>query len=267
MGHIRRRVKNYTILILSISEKEDRIDGAGAIRVRNGEEVAVLSLPSLSHVDPEQQMDRFARLQDFLTNDLVLFMNYSQAMPLMDKLYHSLAQTFFTNATMDVLPILEEAIPVSENPESFREKVEEVCREGPMVERARKVHVLYEKAAEKLFSYQEGYPYWVSSLPREEERYLAENLPAHRKTLRKALLAWAFGLHYFYLGHPKRNILYLLTLGGCFLWMFSDLFRMPLYVDLANEEIAEKVYERAPKIGSPPPPRENGAEKEKMVEK
>lgn len=44
------------------------------------------------------------------------------------------------------------------------------------------------------------------------------------------------GCHYFYLGHPRRNILYLLTLGGCFLWMLSDLYRLPVLLDVEMEE-------------------------------
>lgn len=246
MGYIRRRVKNYTILILSIDEKSETIDRAAALRVRNGQEAGTFHLER-EEGDPEKQQEDFDDFRDFLSNDLVMLTDYSAVRPVMDKWYQAGAGEFFTNTAMDMLPQIEEAVPMTENPEAFRKEVEEAGREKDLLTRARRVHKLYETAAGLLFSYQQGYPYWISMLPKEEERYMAHHLPA-KKQFRKAMTAWVFGLHYFYLGNPKRNILYLLTLGGCFLWMFFDLYRMPLLVDEANERMAEKVYLGAPKF-------------------
>ena len=77
---------------------------------------------------------------------------------------------------------------------------------------------------------------------------MAKRLPSKRKKFWKALLCWMVGCHYFYLGHPRRNILYLLTLGGCFLWMLSDLYRLPVLLDVENGRIAAEVYKNAPKV-------------------
>ena len=156
MGYIRRRVKNYTILILSIDEKSETIDRAAALRVRNGQEAGTFHLER-EEGDPEKQQEDFDDFRDFLSNDLVMLTDYSAVRPVMDKWYQAGAGEFFTNTAMDMLPQIEEAV-------------------------------------------------------------------------------------------PKRNILYLLTLGGCFLWMFFDLYRMPLLVDEANERMAEKVYLGAPKF-------------------
>jgi TM2 domain-containing membrane protein YozV len=250
MGHIRRRVDNYTILILPIDKGQNSIDAMAALRVRDGKEAGSLFIEKPKDGDPEIMRERFDAFQDFLSNDLVLLTNYSDARPVMDKLYQGWVGAFFTNTAMDALPQLEEAASRSGNPEAFRAEMEKARQTEDLLAKARAVHGLYEKAADILFGYQEGYPYWISRLPKEEERYMALHLPK-RKTLGKAAAAWAFGLHYFYLGEPKRNILYLLTLGGCLIWTFFDLYRLPLLVDEANERIAEKVYAEAPKINVP----------------
>lgn len=250
MGHLRRRVDNYTILILPIDKEKNTTDSLAALRIRGGKEAGSLLLERSKDGDPEKMREDFEAFQDFLSNDLVLLTNYSDARPVMDKLYQSGAGAFFTNGAMDALPQIEEAASLSENPKAFREEMDKARTMEDLLEKARAVHVLYEKAARILFAYQEGYPYWIARLPKEEERYMAGHLPK-RKQLGKAAAAWALGLHYFYLGEPKRNILYLLTLGGCFVWMFFDLYRLPLLVDEANEKIAEKVYAEAPKINVP----------------
>lgn len=33
-----------------------------------------------------------------------------------------------------------------------------------------------------------------------------------------------------------------MTVGGCFLWMLFDLYRLPAMVDESNAKIAEEVY-------------------------
>mgnify|MGYP002225888867 CR=1 FL=1 len=71
--------------------------------------------------------------------------------------------------------------------------------------------------------------------------------PRKRKNSGSATLCWFFGLHYFYLGNSARNLFYLMTVGGCFLWMLFDLYRLPAMVDESNAKIAEEVYKELKK--------------------
>lgn len=110
------------------------------------------------------------------------------------------------------------------------------------MKRARSTHAIYEEAAEILYGYQKGWPYWICALSTEEERGMEKRLPAKKKKLWIATLCWFFDLHYFYLGNSARNLFYLMTVGGCFLWMLFDLYRLPAMVDESNAKIAEEVY-------------------------
>ena len=75
----------------------------------------------------------------------------------------------------------------------------------------------------------------------EKQKDYALTLYANReKKVSTAYILWVvFGVYYFYLGHPVKNIL-LWILCGCFIgiiWWIIDLFRISGMVDRKNEEI------------------------------
>ena len=82
-----------------------------------------------------------------------------------------------------------------------------------------------------------------------------------RKTMEKvstAYILWVvFGVYYFYLGHPVKNIL-LWILCGCFIgiiWWIIDLFRISGMVKRKNQEILKICIEEAQQLyPSPVPP-------------
>lgn len=253
MGYIRRKVQNYTMIAFTPDERDgdESIRSLAALRIRGGQEAADFRIPDFFALSPEKAGESLAQFQKFLSDDLVLTADISHTMPLMDKLYRSISQSFFTNTTMDILPFVEEAIPESPRSDAMKRKYQQSREEKDLLSRVRILSGLYEESSSLLFHYQEGFPYWISTLPKEEEQYLARHLPQKKKSLKRAAFAWLFGLHYFYLGQPKINILYLLTLGGCLFWMLLDLYRLPLLVDEANAEMADEVYKEAPKINLP----------------
>lgn len=249
MGQLRRKVHNYTILVLikEGSMPDFHVKSIAALRVREGEEV-----DSLSFRDCEQQERRtivkdMKALRDFFADDLILTADISENTPAMEKLYQEYCDAFFTNTTLDILPIIEEVTPLMDDPEDFDARIAAARKEMDPLKRARSVHAVYEEVTEILYGYQKGWPYWICALSTDEERYMEKHLPGKKKKLWLATLCWFFGLHYFYLGNPQRNLFYLMTAGGCFLWMLFDLYRLPSLVDERNAKIAEEVYEELKK--------------------
>lgn len=102
--------------------------------------------------------------------------------------------------------------------------------------------IVYDDITEILFSYQDGLPYWVGSLTAPEERFMAEYMKARKRRAGRAYLSWCAGCHYFYLGRPLRNLVYLLTLGGLGIWALIDLYRIPYLVDDANQLLSRQGY-------------------------
>lgn len=67
---------------------------------------------------------------------------------------------------------------------------------------------------------------------------LADQLESHRKKRRYAYLAWlCLGSHYLYLGRPKTQIFFWLTLGGLLIWWLADFMRMPELVEKQNRRM------------------------------
>jgi TM2 domain-containing membrane protein YozV len=54
-------------------------------------------------------------------------------------------------------------------------------------------------------------------------------------------LCWFFGMHYAYLGKWGLLVLYWVTLGGIFIWVFIDMFRISGLVQDYNLEIFEAI--------------------------
>lgn len=250
MGQLRRKVFNYTIVAL---DKEGvapdiHLYSFAALRVREGKEVAFYHCGQFLEKDRKGRLQAITELREFIGDDLVLIGVVSDMIPTMEKLYQDFCHAFFTNVSLDLFPVVEEVDELVRNPQVFKQKVLMARNEKDTLKKARSMYEIYEEAATLLYSYQEGYPYWVCSLPYEEERYLAKHLPERKKCFKKAMLAWIVGCHYFFFGKAWTNVFYLLTLGGCLVWMLIDLYRLPVMVDDANEEIAIDTYKKAPKI-------------------
>lgn len=60
------------------------------------------------------------------------------------------------------------------------------------------------------------------------------------KSLKKAYLLWCvgglFGLHHVYLGRDKQALIWSMTFGGFLIGLLRDLYRMPTYVNEANQD-------------------------------
>ena len=249
MGQLRRKVHNYTILVLikEGSMPDFRVKSVAALRVREGEEVDSLSFQDCDQHERRTAAKNMKALRDFLADDLILTADISENTPAVEKLYQEYCDAFFTNTTLDILPIIEEVTPLMDDPKDFDARITTVRKEMDPLKRARSLHAVYEEAAEILYGYQKGWPYWICALSAEEERGMEKRLPAKKKKLWIATLCWFFGLHYFYLGNSARNLFYLMTVGGCFLWMLFDLYRLPAMVDESNAKIAEEVYKELKK--------------------
>lgn len=86
----------------------------------------------------------------------------------------------------------------------------------------------------------------------EKQKDYALTLYANReKKVSTAYILWVvFGVYYFYLGHPVKNIL-LWILCGCFIgiiWWIIDLFRISGMVKRKNQEILKICIEEAQQL-------------------
>ena len=114
---LRRRIYNYTVLTLdkegSIPDFE--IFSAAAIRVRDGKEVATYLCPDFP-TDAKKRTEEVNRLRTFIGNDMVITCDISGMTPVMESLYMNSIEAFFTNATLDLLTVEEEAVPRKDEP-------------------------------------------------------------------------------------------------------------------------------------------------------
>lgn len=246
MNQLRRKVENYTVLTVIKEGAMPKLTlySLAALRVRGGKEAGRFSSFDFQEKETAEKKDIIEKLREFIGDDLVITTNISELTPMMDQIYLDYCDTFFTNATLDLLPFEEEAVKHIEDPDAYTREIHESRKKTDPMERAEDIHRVYEKTARHLYSYQEGFPYWISALSYEDERHLAHVLPKRKRKLWLATLLWLVGFHYLYLGNPKKNIFYLCTLGGCLLWVLTDLYRLPLMVDQRNAEIAEEEYRK-----------------------
>lgn len=93
--------------------------------------------------------------------------------------------------------------------------------------------------------------YVMSQLQRltpEQKNYVVTTLPSRQKEKSTAYILWiVFGVYYFYLNKPVKNILLWIT-SFCFIgviWWFIDLFRISGMVKDYNREAAKKVIAEA----------------------
>lgn len=250
MGQLRRKVHNYTIVAVDKdgTAPDFHIYSFTALRVREGKEVGHYHCQQFPENDRKARQHIVCEFRKFIGDDLVLIGVVSDMIPIMEKLYLDNCETYFTNVSLDLFPVVEEVYELVPKPEEFSQKVMASQQEKDTLKKAHSMFEIYEEAANLLFGYQEGYPYWVCSLPYEEERYMAKHLPERKRCLPRALVYWIFGCHYFYLHQKWTNVAYWITLGGFLVWMLVDLYRLPMMVDEANEKIAIETYREVPKI-------------------
>lgn len=86
----------------------------------------------------------------------------------------------------------------------------------------------------------------LKNLTPTQKNYVMSKLNSKEKSTSTAYICWfLFGVHYFYLGQPMKNILYWFTLGGFFIWTVIDLFRMKSLVEESNEKIVRELIGEA----------------------
>ena len=144
MGQLRRKVHNYTILVLikEGSMPDFRVKSVAALRVREGEEVDSLSFQDCEQHERRTAAKNMKALRDFLADDLILTADISENTPAMEKLYQEYCDAFFTNTTLDILPIIEEVTPLMDDPKDFDARITTARKEMDPLKRARSVRRL-----------------------------------------------------------------------------------------------------------------------------
>lgn len=218
MGQLRRKVHNYTILVLikEGSMPDFHVKSLAALRVREGAEVDSLCFQDCDQKERQAIAKDMKALHAFLADDLILTADISENMPAMEKLYQEYCDAFFTNTTLDILPINEEVTPLMDDPAAFKARIAASQGETDALKRARSTHAIYEEAAEILYGYQKGWPYWICALSTEEERGMEKRLPAKKEktldrhpllVLRSALLLSGKFRAQSLLPHDRRRLL------------------------------------------------------------
>ena len=139
MGQLRRKVHNYTILVLikEGSMPDFHVKSLAALRVREGEEVDFLCFQDCDQKERRAIAKDMKALHAFLADDLILTADISENMPAMEKLYQEYCDAFFTNTTLDILPINEEVTPLMDDPAAFKAHIAAIQGETDALKRAR----------------------------------------------------------------------------------------------------------------------------------
>lgn len=86
----------------------------------------------------------------------------------------------------------------------------------------------------------------LKNLTPTQKNYVMSKLNSKEKNTSTAYICWfLFGVHYFYLGQPMKNILYWVTICGFGIWGLIDLFRMKSLVEESNEKIVRELIGEA----------------------
>ncbi len=76
----------------------------------------------------------------------------------------------------------------------------------------------------------------------EQQRIFINEFERRKKSVGISYLLWfLLGWHYAYLKKWGWLILYILTAGGCFIWVIIDLFRIPKMVEQYNNDLALEI--------------------------
>lgn len=242
MGQIRRKLDNYTIVLLHAegSGQQLKLTDMAALRVRDGREAdRIYSVSGSEENSPEEIIRKF---RYFIGDDIILTDDMDHVLPLMEELYRKMGDTFFTNTMIDLVPLYQEACRKEDCAGELEIRGQRCLEEPDTEKKVRLMKDVYDDITDILFSYQDSLPYWVGSLTAPEERFMAKYMKERKRKIGRAYLCWCAGCHYFYLGRPIRNLLYLLTLGGLGIWALIDLYRIPYLVDDANQILSCRGY-------------------------
>ena len=82
----------------------------------------------------------------------------------------------------------------------------------------------------------------LAKLSAQKQEEFVEEFNRKKKSSGVAYLCWLLlGIHYGYMRKWGLQVVYWLTLGGFFIWMLIDLFRMPGLISNYNKDIATDV--------------------------
>lgn len=88
-------------------------------------------------------------------------------------------------------------------------------------------------------------------LPAVKQREFLEEFKRKYKSKMIAYVFWLFfGFHYAYLKNWNMQVIFSLTGGGCFIWYFIDLFRIPSMTSNCNKDIAIEIMRNLKVVSS-----------------
>lgn len=91
--------------------------------------------------------------------------------------------------------------------------------------------------------------YLLKTLTIQQKKYVLDNYMNKEKNVFIGYVLWFFfGFHYFYVGKPFINLIYIITGGGFMIWAFIDLFRMKKIILRKNEKILEELVLEAKRV-------------------
>jgi hypothetical protein len=193
----------------------------------------------------EEPLEKLKELKQFIGLDLMVLYRGSHVLREVNQFCFNNKLPIFANTQLSLEERLEEAID-SASSSTTRKKLiksaQQMDAAAGTKDEAVYIGRTYQLAASSLFDYEEFYPTWIKHLPQKEERAMARKLKGKEKHLATAYYLLPFGLHYWYLGHPWKSVLYILTLGGCLFWFFLDAFRMPYLLDTYHANLASQCY-------------------------
>lgn len=98
----------------------------------------------------------------------------------------------------------------------------------------------------------------IRDMPQEQQQYVMTLAASREKKTSTAYICWfVFGVHYFYLDKPVKNILYWITMGGLGIWAIIDLFRISSMVENYNKRSVKKLIQDVILAGGMPAHKEN----------
>lgn len=239
----RFRVRRYTAIAWDGTlPGGDMPETVHAARVRDGQVTETLSLNL-----KEETSHKLKQLKKFAGIDMLLLYRGTSALLEVNQYCFHRGIPIFANTVLSLEELLEEAVESkvgTGNRNDIIASAQKLDRARGTEDEAALMSETYQLAAGYMFDYENPYPVWLKYLDPAEERYMSKELTGKEKNLRTAYLLLFVGLHYWYLGRPWKSVLYILTLGGCFLWFLFDAYRMPFLVDMYHAEMANNCYNK-----------------------
>ena len=242
----RFKVRNYCSIAWNEPLPGGKIaSGASVVRVRSSQIVEKATFSFTKNVE-----DELMKLRKFLDVDMLLVYDGEKEVEDLNHFCFRQGIGLLANTVLNLSELIEE---VKECDFGTGDRNLILCKETELQSldninnKAELMSELYQLSASYLFDYEEPYPLWVKYLNKEEERYMAQKLVGNEKNIIMAYVLLLFGFHYAYLKRPWLTVLYIGTIGGCFLWFLLDIFRMPYLIDMYYSRIANSAYRNVSK--------------------